>query len=271
MQVNNKNYLYKSTGSLMVLYDNLTQYALDDIVMRVLKNGVITSTSEYQIWKLQELGFHLDKIKLYLKKMTKYSNKRIENIFKEAGIDYYKAVDQISIDYGKSVPMTLSTSQFMGDVLSYYIKSTQGTVNNLTRTTINSSQNLLIDKLDQVHFRVVTGIQSYNQAISEAIDEIGKSQLKVTYPNGRKENIEVAIRRSVMTGVNRCFADMNLIRGQKDGFNHMLVSSHLGARHVPFPAPEYLSHDIWQGKVYEVDWNTVPIANMIFGGINNVQ
>ena len=270
MQINNKNYLYKSTDRLIELYDDLTRYALDDIVMRLIKNDTMTSTAKYQVWKLRELGFHFDKIKLYIKHMTKYTDKEIETIFKGAGTDYYKAVKQISIDYGRNAPLNLSTSQFMGDVLSYYIKSTKGTVNNLTRTTINSSQNLLIDKLDQVHFRVVTGIQSYSQAISEAIDEIGKSQLKVTYPNGRKENVEVAIRRSVMTGVNRCFADMNLIRGQNDGFNHVLVSSHLGARHINFPIPEYLSHDIWQGKVYSINWNKVPISNIIFGGINNV-
>lgn len=270
MSIDKTNYLYASTDKLISIYDDLTRYALDDIVTRVLQNGVITGTSEYQIWKLQEMGYHLDKIRLYIKQMTKYSDQEIDKIFKGSGIDYYKAVNKISIDYGMDTPLALNTSQFMDDVFSYYVRSTKGTVNNLTKTTINSSQNLLIDKLDQVHFRVVTGMQSYRQAISEAVTEIGMSQLKVTYPSGRQENIDTAVRRSVMTGVNKCFADMNLIRGNSNGFNHVLVSSHLGARHVPFPSPEYLSHDIWQGKVYEVNWSSVPIANMIFGGINNV-
>ncbi len=261
MPIDKTNYLYGATDKLIRMYDDLTQYALDDIVMRILKNEVITATAEYQMWKLQELGYHLDKIKLYIKKMTKYSDKEIERIFKDSGIDYYKAVNQISIDYGQSVPLNLSTSQYMGEVLSYYIKSTKGTVNNLTRTTANSSQTLLLDKLDQVHFRVVSGMQSYQQAISEAVTQVGESQLKVSYPTGHKDNVDVAVRRAVVTGVNKCFADINLIRGHSDGFNHVLVSAHLGAR-VVNKLPEYLSHIIWQGKVYRVNYAEIPIMNI---------
>jgi len=58
MQINNKNYLYKSTDRLIELYDDLTRYALDDIVMRLLKNDTMTSTAKYQVWKLRELGYH---------------------------------------------------------------------------------------------------------------------------------------------------------------------------------------------------------------------
>ena len=113
-----------------------------------------------------------------------------------------------------------------------------------------------------MHFRVVSGIQSYSQAISEAIDEIGKSSLKVVYPSGHQDSVDVAVRRAVVTGVNKCFSDLNLIRAKQNGYNHVLVSSHLGARHVENPSPEYLSHDIWQGKVYEVDWDTVPFVKI---------
>ena len=105
----------------------------------------------------------------------------------------------------------------------------------------------------------MSGVQSHEQAISEAIDEIGATSLKVIYPTGHKDNVDVAVRRAVVTGVNKCYSDLNLIRARENGYNHVLVSSHLGARHVENPSPEYLSHDLWQGQVYEVDWNTVPL------------
>ena len=194
--------------------------------------------------------------------MTKFSDEEIENIFETAGITLYKPVTNLFIEQKTNFPLNIEASQYFRDVFSYYLSSTKGTVHNLTRTTAISSQNLLINKLDQVHFRVVSGIQSYSQAISEAIDEIGKNSIKVVYPSGHQDSVDVAVRRAVVTGVNKCFSDLNLIRAKQNGYNHVLISSHLGARHIENPSPEYLSHDIWQGKVYEVDWDTVPFVKI---------
>ncbi len=204
----------------------------------------------------------MEKIKNYIKKMTKFSDEEIENIFETAGITLYKPVTNLFIEQKTNFPLNIEASQYFRDVFSYYLSSTKGTVQNLTRTTAISSQNLLINKLDQVHFRVVSGIQNYSQAISEAIDEIGKSSLKVVYPSGHQDSVDVAVRRAVVTGVNKCFSDLNLIRAKQNGYSHVLVSSHLGARHIDNPSPEYLSHDIWQGKVYKVDWDTVPFVKI---------
>ena len=66
--IDKTNYFYHATDKLIKIYDELIQYMLDDIVERVLKNEVITDTAEYRIWKLQELGLHLEKIREYIKK-----------------------------------------------------------------------------------------------------------------------------------------------------------------------------------------------------------
>lgn len=260
---NRVEYFYRATDRLIEMYDDLVQYALDDIVDRIMKTGVISSTSEYRIFKLQELGYHLEKIQAYIKKMTKYSDEEINRIFENAGIYLYDPTLRLIIDNGQNEPFSLETSQYISDVFYYYLSSTKGTAHNLTRTTAISSQKLLIDKLDQVHFRVISGVQSYSQAITEAVKEIGNSSLKVEYPSGYKDNIDVAIRRAVVTGVNKCYGDLNLIRAKESGYNHVLVSAHLGARHVENPVPEYLSHDIWQGQIYKVDWNKIPVTNFI--------
>lgn len=260
---NRVEYFYRATDRLIEMYDDLVQYALDDIVDRIMKTGVISSTSEYRIFKLQELGYHLEKIQAYIKKMTKYSDEEINRIFENAGIYLYDPTLRLIIDNGQNEPFSLETSQYISDVFSYYLSSTKGTVHNLTRTTAKASQKLLIDKLDQVHFRVISGVQSYSQAITEAVKEIGNSSLKVEYPSGYKDNIDVAIRRAVVTGVNKCYADLNLIMAKENNYNYVLVSSHLGARHIENPVPEYLSHDIWQGQIYKVDWNKIPVTNFI--------
>lgn len=260
---NRIEYFYRAADRLIEMYDDFVQYALDDIVDRIMKTGVISSTSEYRIFKLQELGYHLEKIQAYIKKMTKYSDEEINRIFENAGIYLYDPTLRLIIDNGQNEPFSLETSQYISDVFSYYLSSTKGTVHNLTRTTAKASQKLLIDKLDQVHFRVISGVQSYSQAITDAVKEIGQSDLKVEYPSGHKDNLDVAVRRAVVTGVNKCYADLNLIMAKENNYNYVLVSSHLGARHIENPSPEYLSHDIWQGQVYKVDWNKIPVTNFI--------
>lgn len=260
---NRIEYFYRATDRLIEMYDDFVQYALDDIVDRIMKTGVISSTTEYRIFKLQELGYHLEKIQSYIKKMTKYSDEEINRIFENAGIYLYDPTLRLIIENGQNEPFSLETSQYISDIFSYYLSSTKGTVHNLTRTTAKASQKLLIDKLDQVHFRVISGIQSYSQAITEAVKEIGQSDLKVEYPSGHKDNLDVAVRRAVVTGVNKCYADLNLIMAKENNYNYVLVSSHLGARHIENPNPEYLSHDIWQGQIYKVDWDKIPITNFI--------
>ena len=217
------NLTYESTDKLIKMYDDLTQYALDDIVERIVQNEVITGTAEYRIWKLQQIGIHLEKIKAYIKRMTKYSDEEIENIFKNAGFTMYKSITKLFIEQNTNFPFNIETSKYFRDVFSYYVNSTKGTVNNLTKTTAISSQTLLIDKLDQVHFRVVSGVQSHEQAISDAIDEIGATSLKVIYPTGHKDNVDVTVRRAVVTGVNKCYSDLNLIRATISQYNYNVL------------------------------------------------
>lgn len=74
------SYLFREADRLIGLYDGLTWYALDDIVERILENRVITGTVEHRIWKLQQSGYHLDKIRSYINKITKYLDKKIDRI-----------------------------------------------------------------------------------------------------------------------------------------------------------------------------------------------
>lgn len=124
-----------NTDKLIKLYDDLVQFALDDIVARIVQNEVITGAAEFGIWELQQLGIHLEKIKNYIKKMTKFSDEEIEKIFENSGITLYKPVIKIFIEQNTNFPLNLESSQYFRDVFSYYLSSTKGTVQNLTRTT----------------------------------------------------------------------------------------------------------------------------------------
>ena len=48
---------------------------------------------------------------------------------------------------------------------------TYGELSNLTRTTIDQSQKDLLNMLNEVDYRVASGIQSYNSAVREVLDQ----------------------------------------------------------------------------------------------------
>lgn len=105
---------------------------------------------------------------------------------------------------------------------------------------------------DSALMQVQSGAISYNQAISNAVKQLADSGLKtVDYKSGHRDQIDVAARRAVMTGVNQICAKYTEQSAQYLETPYFEVSAHAGARDKPGPSP-WSSHKEWQGKVYSI-------------------
>ncbi len=97
---------------------------------------------------------------------------------------------------------------------------------------------------------IESGAVSYNQAIGRAVKQLADSGLKrVDYASGHVDQIDVAARRAVMTGVNQL---NQKYRGQSMdylGTDLVETTAHLGARNVQGPNG-WEAHTEWQGKVF---------------------
>lgn len=239
--------LHNKETALVEMYEQLTLWIINDIVTRIIKSQELTNTDVYRIYKLQELGIHRNELKKRIKKLSKKTTKEIESIFKQSAIEDIQFTNKIIINNKE-----LFVSSYMKDIINTFAIATNNELYNLNERIITESTNTFSKVIDKAYFSVVSGIKSQSQAISETIDELSEKGIKLDTNNGRKESIESAVRRYVHTGVNKCIADINLKRTKELGWNHVLVSSHLGARHIDNPNPEYLSHDVWQGSVYSL-------------------
>lgn len=106
--------------------------------------------------------------------------------------------------------------------------------------------------LDNAEMQIQSGAISYNQAIKTAVKQLADSGLKVVdYESGHRDQIDVAVRRAVMTGVNQICAKYTEQSAQYLETPHFEVSAHAGARDKPGPSP-WSSHKDWQGKVYSI-------------------
>lgn len=233
---------------LIDIYEDINTWAINDIVKRIIKNDVITETAKYRIYRMQEAGIHLIEIKKKIKSITKKSNNEIDRIFKEAGIEDIKFSNEIILD-NKSY----FVSDLMMNIINSNLISTKNEFLNFGDRIVDSSYNTLIASMDKVHYSVVSGMKSQSEVIKEVINDIGKKGLTVKNINGRNESIESYVRRTIHTGVNKCVGEMNYQRTVENGFEYVLVSAHMGARHIDNPVPKYLSHDLWQGKVYKLN------------------
>lgn len=119
--------------------------------------------------------------------------------------------------------------------------------------------------LDNALMQIQSGAISYNQAISEqvkrladrglcvAFDKNGKPlKNRVAYESGHIDQLDVAVRRAVMSGVNALNQHYREQSMDYLGTNLVEVTAHLGARNIPGPLG-FEAHSEWQGRVFA--WN----------------
>lgn len=106
--------------------------------------------------------------------------------------------------------------------------------------------------LDNATMQIQSGAINYNQAIKTAVKQLADSGLKVVdYESGHRDQIDVAARRAVMTGVSQICAKYTEQSAEYLETPYFEVSAHSGARDKPGPSP-WSSHKEWQGRVYSV-------------------
>ena len=106
--------------------------------------------------------------------------------------------------------------------------------------------------LDNATMQIQSGAINYNQAIKTAVKQLADSGLKVVdYESGHRDQIDVAARRAVMTGVSQICAKYTEQSAEYLETPYFEVSAHSGARDKPGSSP-WSSHKEWQGRVYSV-------------------
>jgi hypothetical protein len=232
------------------LYTEYETSVIADIARR-LKNLSFDSAA-WQVQRLTESGALYKDVLKKLSKLTGKSEEEIAKILKRAGVKAVNFDDQIYKDAGLN-PQPLNLSPAMLQVLKATLEKTNGIANNLTLTTALTAQQSFIRAADLAHMQVTTGAMSYDQAIRAAIKNVAAQGLDVIeYASGHQDKLDVAIRRTVLTGVAQTTNQLQLTRADEMGSDLIAVSAHVGARNKGVgPA----NHESWQGKIYSRSGN----------------
>ena len=247
--------------TLLPLLDDLTEWIARDMIERFMirfgrgEEKLLTGTDEWQAWVLKQAGGNLDEIQKALAKSTGKSQQEIAKIFKDSGIQAAKADAEAA-----AVTFSGLSSGMMAIITDAY-ERTVGEISNITRTTAGTTNQAFIDICDAAYWKLRTGAQSYTAAMLEGVQALGQVQPIVRYPSGHKDTLEVAVLRSIRTGVAQSSGNMTIQQCKDMGWNHVLVSQHLGAR-VSDTDP-IADHAGWQGKVYCIDGKDAQFDNLL--------
>ena len=246
--------LLEVVDTMQPVVDELKNWITRDIIRRMMarfkreEDFTLTGTDEWQIEVYKAAGGHYEALQREIQCFTKKSDREVKEIFEDIGVRAWEGDNAFYANYGFD-SVSLFESESMLRLLEDTYKRTNGEIHNLTRTTAEMSQQKLIKALDTAHFKVMSGAQSYTQAVKDAVNEIIDTQATVRYPSGHIDTIETAILRAVRTGTGQASGNMTMQGLIDRDWDLIRVSAHLGARYGD-GGQNPSNHFWWQGKLY---------------------
>ncbi len=251
--------LDKLPESMVKLMSELENEIISDICRRVAKADYLTSTAKWQLIKANQLTLSSWEVKKRIARILKKSEKEVKELYtksvrtaiaEDEKIYKFAIADGILSDDYREKLTNYTRSTAFSNALKKGLKNTNGLLRNLTNSAAAMANRQLSDALDLAYLKVVSGAFTPQDAIFDAVKKLGADGIKcVRYEPkrpgrpGRTDQLDVAVRRAVITGVGKTCGDLQLGLAKEMDSALVEVSSHLGARP---------SHAEWQGRIYSL-------------------
>lgn len=225
---------------------------IQDIVRRIQKNGKITSTADYQINRLVELGKSTEEIEQTLKEALNATYPEMYKLYDDvANWEYVRNKDIYEQVNGTFIPP--EENEYMKQISEAIKAQTEDALSNLSQSygfsVMMGTKRVFMpfaqyyqQYVDAAIMDIISGGYDYNTVIRRVVTQMTNSGLRtVDYASGRSNRVPVAARMSILTGVSQITGKINERNAKLLGTEYFEVDWHPGARP---------SHAVWQGKVY---------------------
>ena len=225
---------------------------IQDVVRRIKKCGKITSTADYQINRLIELGKSTEEVERILKDALDATYPEMYELYDEVvNWQYVRNKDIYEQINGTFIPP--EENEWMIQISEAIKKQTADDLRNMAQSqgfsVIMGNKRVYMPFseyyqkfVDAAIMDILSGGYDYNTVIRRVVTQMANSGLRtVDYATGHSNRTPVAVRRAVLTGVSQITGKISERNAALLGTDYFEVDWHVGAR------PE---HRIWQGKVY---------------------
>ena len=195
-----------TNNEVVNMYSELNQDLTKTIIKKLKKGGDLSSFTQSQIIALKRAGGE-EIFKEALKKtngLTAKRKKEIENLFDDIADTEMKGYKTVFTKKG----IEYKLSKEMIQTLKYAKKVGNKNLNNLTKSIAYKSKRTYIKAVDKVYKEVVTGAYDYNTSIKKAVRDLASNGVKLKNKAGREEQIDVAVKRNLYTGIQQTANDI---------------------------------------------------------------
>ena len=252
---------------LAELFRGLEITLLEEICSRLKLAGKLNEVTVQDIRALRSHGIDLEDIEKAIREATGVSQKKLDQILNDV-VERNQAYYTELIDIAAVTKPEMLVSERDIEAIR---QQTRDTFTNLTQSIgflVDNGRTMLPPAkayqwaLNSAEMQIQSGAISYNQAVATAVKQLADSGLcvvydksgnpiknMVRYESGHKDQLDVAVRRAVMTGVNQL--NQKYREQSMDYLETDLVetSAHIGARNIDGPNG-WENHEKWQGRVY---------------------
>ena len=225
---------------------------MQDIIRRIKKAGEITSTADYQINRLVEMGKSTEEVERILKEALGAAWPEMFELYDEAAEwQYVRNKDVYEQVNGEFIPP--EENEWLQQTSDAVKEQTKDELENLSRSygfsVMMGTRRVFMPfatyyqrYVDSAIMDIISGGFDYNSVIRRVVTQMTNSGLRfVDYATGYSSRADVAARRSILTGVAQITAEVNERNAEELGTDYFEVDWHPAAR------PD---HQAWQGKVY---------------------
>ena len=242
-----------SYNRVVELYNELNIDICKDIIDRIERMGDISQTTKDQIKILIELNGQEIFVEVLLKtsELDDKTKKELQKLYIQMAKDDMQ--DYKPLYKYRDEEFKLSPKQIR--IINRGVKQNNKVIRNFTKSIAYNGQKLYEDSVDKAYLKVSSGAMAYDKAIYDSYKEIASSGLKITDKANRNINIDVAVRRSILTGIQQTANDINIETGKILGCDGYEVTAHLGARptHAIAQGKQY-AESKEDAKKYNVEW-----------------
>lgn len=257
-----KEQLQQASDKLISLYEKIEDDLLINVVKRFDVNKDITDIESWQTEKLSQFGSLKKENINVLSKSLNTTAAEIQKALTETG---YKTLETDEIIYEKALglgmineaPIPVEASPMLKQIIKGAITNTRGFMNMINTTALQTANDAFLNIINQTYLETALGIHDYNTSMKKAVRQLADEGIKgASYisAKGKKTyaQIDVAVRRCIVTSCSQTAGAMQLQRAEDWGVNLVEVSSHVGSR------PE---HAVWQGKIYMLKGSSLEYPN----------
>lgn len=215
-------------NDVVQIYNKLNIDIMADIIKRVSQMQDITETTKKQLKIIKQISGEeifneaLEKTAMLTKETKEALKELFTDMAKEDIQDYKKLYEY------RDEPFKLSENQYK--ILNEGLKQTNKTLKNLTNTIAFQSKQAYTEAIDSAYMKAVSGAFDYNTAINIAVQELASKGITLKDKLGRNVQLEVAVRRNVLSGIHETANNINRDIEEYLGCDGYEVTAHVGAR-----------------------------------------